>query len=400
MTRTDDDLSFLGRSAAARQVEHEIAVAAGSDAKVLVSGETGVGKDVVARAIHRRSARRQGPLSVINCAGLTDTLLESELFGHVRGSFTGAVRDKAGLLEAADRGTAFLDEAGEMSLRMQGVLLRFLETGEVQRVGSERAARRVNVRVVAATNRDLEAQVASGAFREDLFYRLNVIRIHVPPLRARREDIPVLFSHFVETFREQYGLAPRVLTEPAELRLMAYHWPGNIRELKNVVERLMVKAPGEPVRAEDVPPGCRAGHGPGPVSIGDGHLERRADVAGPSFGAAARVVDPEAAVARLIASLLEDGGSFWEVVHAPFMSRDLSRDQLRAVVRAGLEMTSGNYRILVQLFNMAPGDYKRFLGFLRKHDCQVPFHPFRGLRPKPARVMPLVPEDYRVAAGM
>ncbi|HQZ37753.1 MAG TPA: sigma-54 dependent transcriptional regulator [Vicinamibacterales bacterium] len=386
MTAITEPLTFVGRSDAARQIDRDITVAAASDAKVLVTGETGVGKDVVARVLHQRSARRHAPLGVINCAGLPDTLLESELFGHVRGSFTGAVRDKAGLLEAADRGTAFLDEAGEMSLRMQGVLLRFLETGEVQRVGCERAARRVNVRVVAATNRDLDAQIASGAFREDLYYRLNVIRIHVPALRDRREDVPLLFTHFMDTFGRQYGLASRALPAEAETRLLAHRWPGNVRELKNLVERLLVQAPGEPVRVEDL------------------RLENGASRgARPTAGASSSAGEPDRddPVARLMASLLDEGASFWDVVHAPFMSRDLSRDQLRSVVRAGLELTSGNYRMLVELFNMAPGDYKRFLGFLRKHECQVPFHGFRGLRPKLARVTDLVArEEYREAAGM
>jgi transcriptional regulator with GAF, ATPase, and Fis domain len=203
---------FVGISALARQLRTEIETAARSDAKVLITGETGVGKDVVARLLHQHSARAQAPFAAINCAGLPDTLLESELFGHVRGSFTGAVRDKLGLFEAADRGTAFLDEAGEMSTRMQGVLLRFLETGEVQRVGSERVLRRVNVRVIAATNRDLAHQMSLGAFREDLYYRLNVIRIHVPSLRERRDDIPVLFDYFLDQFSQQYGLERRLLT--------------------------------------------------------------------------------------------------------------------------------------------------------------------------------------------
>ena len=164
MTASAQDLCFVGSSSISMQLSHEIEMAARSDAKVLITGETGVGKDVVARLIHRNSARSHSPLSTINCAGLPDSLLESELFGHVRGSFTGAFRDKPGLLEVADRGTAFLDEAGEMSTRMQGMLLRFLETGEVQRVGSERTARHVNVRVIAATNRDLVQQIGAGAF--------------------------------------------------------------------------------------------------------------------------------------------------------------------------------------------------------------------------------------------
>src|SRR5882724_9379316 len=170
-------------------IEADIECAARTDAKVLVTGETGVGKEVVARLIHQRSARSSSSLVTLNCAGLPDSLLESELFGHVRGSFTGAYRDKPGLLEMAPNGTVFLDEVGEMSTRMQVVLLRFLETGEIQRIGSDRVSTRVDVRLITATNRDLMAQAAKGEFREDLYFRLNVIRIAIPPLRERIDDI-------------------------------------------------------------------------------------------------------------------------------------------------------------------------------------------------------------------
>src|SRR6476659_1953582 len=208
---TGNEAFFGGSSALSRQLVGEIEMDARSDAKVLVTGETGVGKDVVARLLHQRSARNGAPLATINCAGLPDSLLESELFGHVRGSFTGAVRDKAGLLETADRGTAFLDEAGEMSLRMQGMLLRFLETAEVQRVGAARTNRRVNVRIIAATNRDLAQHIANGLFRRDLYYRLNVIRIHVAPLRERTEDIGDLFEFFAAQFARHYHVGARTL---------------------------------------------------------------------------------------------------------------------------------------------------------------------------------------------
>jgi len=383
MRFVQDDVRLVGGSAASRQLDQEIAVAARSDAKVLVTGETGVGKDVVARLLHRRSARGGAPLAIINCAGMPDTLLESELFGHVRGSFTGAFRDKVGLLESGDGGTAFLDEAGEMSTRMQGVLLRFLETGEVQRVGCERGARRVNVRIIAATNRDLAQQVGSGGFREDLYYRLNVVRIHVPPLRERPDDIPALFAHFADLFSRQYGLAPRTLTLDAEHLLLRYRWPGNVRELKNVVERLVVRAPGEPVCATDLPAEC----------------QRTADVL--SFVAGLRTADGGGRdpLAPLMHRLLQDGESFWSAVHTPFMDRDLSRDQLRGIVRAGLRQTAGNYRMLVELFNMPESDYKRFLSFLRKHDCQVPFHAFRAVRQRPT-ASGAAPVVFPEAAGM
>ena len=174
--------------------------AARSDAKVLITGESGVGKEIVARAIHSRGPRASHVFAPVNCAGLLETLLESELFGHVKGSFTGAYRDKPGKLETAHMGTIFLDEVGEMTLRMQGLLLRFLETGELQKVGADGSGRIVNVRVIAATNRDLREMIKQGTFREDLFYRLNVIHIVVPPLRDRREDIPVLVHQFLSQF--------------------------------------------------------------------------------------------------------------------------------------------------------------------------------------------------------
>jgi transcriptional regulator with GAF, ATPase, and Fis domain len=393
MTASVQNVFSIGASGVSQQLSHEVALAARSDAKVLITGETGVGKDVVARLIHKHSTRSRAPLSTINCAGLPDTLLESELFGHVRGSFTGAFRDKAGLLELADHGTAFLDEAGEMSTRMQGMLLRFLETGEVQRVGSERSARRVNVRIIAATNRDLLQQIGAGAFREDLYYRLNVIRIHVPPLRERRDDVAELFEFFASLFARQYGVTPRTLTPEAQGMLMAYRWPGNVRELKNVVERLAVKSPGEPVRPRDLPEECRRADHAGSDRV----VSRSSNVLAfqsPSAHAAAGGQTAD----WLLHRMLDDGESFWSVVHVPFMERDLSRDLLRGVIRGGLERTCGSYRVLVELFNMPGTDYKRFLSFLRKHDCQVPFQAFRVLRGR--GLSDALEQDQREAAAV
>jgi transcriptional regulator with GAF, ATPase, and Fis domain len=181
-------------------LKEEIAQVANSDAKVLITGESGVGKELVARAIQSQGPRAARPFVVVNCAALPETLLESEFFGHVKGSFTGAYRDKPGKLEIADTGTVFLDEIGEMTLRMQSLMLRFLETGELQKVGAERSERVVNVRVIGATNRDLRKLITEGLFREDLFYRLNVITLLVPPLRERKEDVPILIEHFLKRF--------------------------------------------------------------------------------------------------------------------------------------------------------------------------------------------------------
>ena len=201
------------------EVVHLAQRAAVSDAKVLLTGESGVGKDVIAHAIHDDSSRVQGPFVAVNCAGLTETLLESELFGHERGSFTGAYRDKPGKLQLAHHGTLFLDEVGEMSLRMQALLLRFLETGELQRVGSSERVKRVDVRVVAATNRNLPERVAAGEFREDLLYRLRVIHIHVPPLRERRYDIPLLVAHFAGNRKPPVQFTPAALDKSRTLPL-------------------------------------------------------------------------------------------------------------------------------------------------------------------------------------
>src|SRR5215468_4682344 len=193
-------VNLLGSSPAMMELKEEIEQVARSDGKVLITGESGVGKELVARAIGASSLRADAPFVPVNCAGIPETLLESELFGHVKGSFTGAYRDKPGKLEMATNGTIFLDEIGEMTLRMQGLLLRFLETGEIQKVGAERVAVAPNVRVIAATNRDLRELVSQGHFREDLFYRINVIHLVVPPLRDRREDIPALIEHFLANF--------------------------------------------------------------------------------------------------------------------------------------------------------------------------------------------------------
>jgi two-component system response regulator AtoC len=244
---------LIGTSAAIAELSQEIERIARSDAKVLITGESGVGKELVAHAIHQRSPRTNRAMVAVNCAGLPETLLESELFGHVKGSFTGAYRDKPGKLEMADGGSIFLDEIGEMTLRMQGLLLRFMETGELQKVGTDRAAGRVNVRVIAATNRNLREMITDGTFREDLFYRLNVIHLTVPPLRERREDIPVLISHFLHGFTRNNG-TPVHHISPEAIRLLAeYAWPGNVRELENVVRHALLWATGPTIDPGDLP---------------------------------------------------------------------------------------------------------------------------------------------------
>ena len=369
ITTRQPEVRLIGKSPSIQALEAEIDSAAKSDAKVLITGETGVGKEVVSRLIHHRSARASAGLVTLNCAGLPDSLLESELFGHVRGSFTGAYRDKPGLLEMAPNGTVFLDEVGEMSTRMQVVLLRFLESGEIQRVGADRSHTRVNVRLVTATNRDLQAQINSGAFREDLYFRLNVIRFSIPPLRERVEDVPLLVSHYVHAFSQSHKVPPTEVSGEAMEALMAYRWPGNIRELKNVVERIVLRAAGRTVKASDLPPEVVSVR----QSLSSVSGQDSADQVGSLAGRAE----------ELAALMVKQGESFWSAVYPIFMSRDLTRTDLRKIVQIGLETTNGNYRLLVQLFNMAPDDYKRFLSFLRKHDCHLPFQRFRAV---PARL--------------
>jgi DNA-binding NtrC family response regulator len=356
---------LIGTSAAIRNIEEEIECASRSNAKVLITGESGVGKEVVARLIHQRSRRSRSPLVTINCAGVPDTLLESEMFGHLRGSFTDAHRDKKGWLEQAHLGTIFMDEIGEMSLRMQALLLRFLENGEIQRVGSDRTQSIVDVRVIAATNRNLLARVAEKSFREDLYYRLNVIHIPIPPLRDRREDITLLFLHFVRTHSTVHQVPEPTASEETLARLTAYDWPGNVRELKNAVERIVVRSRGI-ITPADLPREI-LGKPPAPqIAVSEY----------PSVSRAAILFD----------RMTVDGESFWSVVYEPFMSRDLTREDLRGVIGRGLEQTRGSYKLLVQLFNLQPEDYKRLLSFLRKYECQLPFQKFRSIPPRPEAV--------------
>jgi len=361
---TLDDM--IGTSPAIKAIRTELESAARSDAKVLLTGESGVGKDLAAGLIHQRSARSHMPFVAINCVGVPDSLLEPELFGHVRGSFTGAYRDRCGLLEGANRGTVFLDEVCEMSPRMQALLLRFMETGEIQRVGSDRVQARVDARVLAATNRDPAGLVASKTFREDLYYRLNVIEIMIPPLRARVEDIPVLFAHFLQRYAEARGIAPPGIAADAMRALVDFEWPGNIRQLKNVAERLIVRAQRSIITLADLPPEVAGRLRPPPP---------------------APASEEHPAIEAVFDRMVKQRESFWSAVYPAFMIRDLTRNDLRFIVRRGLQETAGSYKMLVELLNMKPTDYKRFLNFLRKHECHVPFERFRSARIRP-RAMP------------
>jgi transcriptional regulator with PAS, ATPase and Fis domain len=356
---------LIGVSARIAELRAEIENSAVSDAKVLITGESGSGKEVVARQIHAHSPRGSKPFVAINCAGIPETLLESELFGHVKGSFTGAFRDKSGRLEMAQGGTMFLDEIGEMSLRMQGSLLRFLETGEIEKVGAERATHVGSVRVISATNRKLRDRIAEGLFREDLYYRLDVISVVVPPLREHPEDIPMLVDHFVRAGVElavRQPNAPRmsvpVISPEVMSALIAYPWPGNVRELENVVERLLVVSRYGVIDVKHLPADIR---GASSSRVVVAHVpELRATIADDLFN-----------------YLVKDGKPFWTTVYPMYMRREIARKDMRDLVHRGLAEARGNYRIVLQLFNMESKDYKRFLNFLRKHDCRLPFKNYR-----------------------
>jgi transcriptional regulator with PAS, ATPase and Fis domain len=381
--REHGHFQLIGDSAAINELRAEVERIARSDAKVLITGESGTGKEVVARSINAMSPRAQVAFVPVNCAGIPETLLESELFGHVKGSFTGAYRDKPGKLEMADNGTIFLDEIGEMTLRMQGLLLRFLETGEIQKVGAERTVKTTNVRVIAATNRNLRDLITQGQFREDLFYRINVIHVTVPPLRERKADIPGLVEHFLRNFTTSrngagngngngnghaygggdghesgHGHHPvvREVAPDALAALTGYSWPGNVRQLENVIERLVVTARHEVIRLDDLSPEIRV---PGQIGMRP-RRERRRTVAD-----------------ELYKKLLDERISFWDAVYPLYMNRDITRGNVRDLIHKGLEEARGNYKIVLRLFNMEPGEYKRFLNFLRKHDCQLSFKEYR-----------------------
>jgi two-component system nitrogen regulation response regulator NtrX len=244
---------IVGDSTAIRSLKQQIALAGPTNGWVLIHGESGSGKELVARAIHKASKRASGPFIEVNCAAIPQELIESELFGHEKGSFTGATGMKRGKFELADRGTIFLDEIADMSLATQAKVLRVLEGQEFQRVGGTKTLR-TDVRVVAASNKDLAAEIRKGSFREDLFYRLNVVPLEVPPLRDRKEDIPILVRHYLQEFATEYGQKPKTIDTAALDLFIRYPWKGNVRELRNFIERMMIMVPGHTIAAADVPP--------------------------------------------------------------------------------------------------------------------------------------------------
>ncbi|MCA9664195.1 MAG: nitric oxide reductase transcriptional regulator NorR [Myxococcales bacterium] len=321
----DGGNQLIGTSVAMQRIRQEIELVAPSDFAVLITGDTGVGKEVVARLVHQHSARAAHPLIYVNCAALPETIVESELFGHLRGAYTGATADRAGRFEIADRGTLFLDEIGELPLSVQPKLLRALQEGEIQRLGSDKPLH-VDVRVIAATNRDLEREVAAGRFRPDLFHRLNMYPIRVPPLRERRSDIPLLAGFFLDLYRRRIGLGPLRLTERARLALTSADWPGNVRELDHVLGRSVLRASVNITRGA-------------PIVIGPEHLQLDA-VRNEGQDALAAASRRESAVVQVGGLTLKEG---------------VEKTKRTMILRA-VEDSGGNWAAAARALGMARGN--------------------------------------------
>ncbi|MCU7834161.1 MAG: sigma-54 dependent transcriptional regulator [gamma proteobacterium symbiont of Taylorina sp.] len=247
------DNSLIGKSPELNSVKWAAKITAASDVTVLIRGESGSGKEIFAKVIHNESTRKSQAMISVNCAAIPENLAESMLFGHIKGSFTGAISNQSGYIQSADKGTLFLDEVGELPLSIQAKLLRFLESAECQRVGSSQAEK-VNVRIIAATNRDLHEEISKGNFREDLFYRLHIVPLDVPPLRERTGDVQLLLTHFTNLLAGQYNVQPSVYSKKAIKHLTNYSWPGNIRELRNLCERMSILLPGKSIDIDNLPP--------------------------------------------------------------------------------------------------------------------------------------------------
>lgn len=250
--RVKDKYRLIGESAAIKEIKKLTDDIAPTNGRVLITGENGTGKELVARLIHKKSLRKHKRFAEINCAAIPDELIESELFGYVKGAFTNALKDKKGKFLLADGGTLFLDEIGDMSLKTQAKVLRVIEEQKFEPLGSTESIS-IDTRIIAATNKDLEVEIKKGTFREDLYFRINVIPIHVPPLRERKEDIPLLAKHFLEEFSEEYGRKPKELTNDLIEKLMRYSWPGNVRELRNLIERLVIIVKEDKITSKDLP---------------------------------------------------------------------------------------------------------------------------------------------------
>jgi len=331
---------LIGKSAAVRNLLAFIKKAAKSDANVLLLGETGVGKELAALAIHNFSSRKNNPFIKINCANLNENLLESELFGHKKGAFTGAFFDKPGLIEEAEGGTFFLDEIADISAYLQAKLLAVIEKRETRRLGDNKY-RQLDVRFISATNSNLLDLIRKEKFRKDLFYRINILSFDIPPLRERKEDIRLLALYFLRQINEKKIIKKKIKKAALEI-LLSYDYPGNIRELENIITRGYILSSSRSISKKDI------------------ILERHTENGNSNAGQI------------IFEKILKDSSDFWEKVHKPFLCRELNRNEVKYIIVKGLSLTQGSYIKLLPLFNTAEDkkNYRKFMRFLRTHRLQ------------------------------
>jgi Nif-specific regulatory protein len=346
---------LVGRSAAMQALRERIALAAASPLDVLIYGESGTGKELVARALHRTGRRAAGKFVALDCGSLSDSLVESELFGYRKGAFTGAVENRAGLLEAADGGVIFLDEISNLSLRLQRKLLRVLQEREVRRIG-ETAARKINVQVIAATNKDLRQEIRAGRFRKDLYFRLDAMEINVPPLRDRTEDVPLLLEWFLDQTGRNEGCRTKAFSQEAHALLVRYSFPGNVRELKNIVEGSYYSTPGEIIEI---------GHLPAVVRDGEGETA---------------LWEPAPAAWQVFKRIRDGQGRFDDLVKTPFLERQIGSGQVRQVIHLALAEAGGRYRDAFRLLGIPAREYAIMIQFLKRNKCYLDFRPYRKSR--------------------
>jgi DNA-binding NtrC family response regulator len=333
---------LVGSSKAMREVYSQIESAAANGATVLIEGESGTGKELVARAIHQMSSRAKAPFVPVDCGAIPETLIESELFGSRKGSFTGATQDRQGLFESANHGTLFLDEIGNTSRALQAKLLRVIQEREVRRIGDARG-RSIDVRLIVASNLNLDALVKEGRFRHDLLYRLKVLHVVIPPLRDRRDDIPQLAHFFLKRLNTVHKEQKR-FSEEAISRLKAHPFPGNVRELQNVVERSFFLSKGKSIE--------------------------------PSLQEARASTSSSDDIQAVFKDLTEGRKDFWTNIRDPYKRRDISREKVIALMDLGLRSTRGSYKMLASLIHVDKG-YRKLMDFLRRNDCLLDFRPYR-----------------------
>jgi DNA-binding NtrC family response regulator len=344
---------MIGRSEAMERLFQRIASVAASPMDVLVTGESGTGKELVARALHRSGRRASGKFIPLDCGSLSDTLVESELFGYRKGAFTGASESRPGLFEAAHGGILFLDEITNLSLKLQGKLLRVLQEREVRRLG-ETDPRKIDVQIIAATNRDLAEEARTGRFRNDLYYRLNSLEIQVPSLRERIGDIPLLIDSFLARAAESEGGREKVFSPEALQVLCDYHYPGNIRELKNVVQGCYYLTPGRVIGVEQLPLKVRGVKKSRPVSL-EGREESL----------------------QIYRRIIKGEGTFEELVRIPFLKRQVGSPCIQEVMHLALQKANGRYREAFRLLKIPDQEYTTMMIFLRRHDCYLNYRLYR-----------------------